>query len=101
MKLYNVWNGNLEVIDVLDEHHMCEGANVETYLCRDQNRNKFVCGKEMYQHSVIDAWRVYLEHLRNYSDSLAHEIEQRTKDYDDCKVKIAITVDTINKLSNT
>jgi hypothetical protein len=63
-KIFRVWNGVLEEVTVLNEHHMQDGASEETYLCRNQKGLKFVCSKDMYFETREKAWASELADLR-------------------------------------
>jgi len=39
VKLYRVWDGELETVTLLDDNYMCDGATVSTYLVRYSDRH--------------------------------------------------------------
>lgn len=57
--LYKVCNGVLEIVTLLDEHNMCDGATVETHLCRGKGGRKFVCAKGHHRATEREAWAEY------------------------------------------
>lgn len=62
--LYKVWNGILEIVTLLDEHNMCDGATEETYLVRGKGGRKSSCSKDDYFTTEKAAWTEYATQLR-------------------------------------
>ena len=48
-----------ETAVLLDENNLNEGAERETWLCRDSNGRKFTCSKFAWQFSELAAWQEY------------------------------------------
>lgn len=50
---------SIEKATLLNEHNLCNGASVETWLCKDSNGQKFVCSKFNWQLSELAAWQEF------------------------------------------
>ena len=95
-KLYRVFSNDLEVVELLNEHNLCDGATVETYLCRGKN-GKFVCSKDMYFETELEAWQEYQARLiegvnncRKEIEKMNQNIQERESQIRENKIKIHI-----------
>ena len=96
MKLYRVWNNELEIVELLNEHNLCDGATVETYLCKGKN-GKFTCSKDMCFHTELEAWQEYQTNLiegiknnRKEIEEINRNIKKWEKQVEENKIKIHI-----------
>jgi hypothetical protein len=95
-KGYRVWLDELEVVSIIDEHNLCDGATKETYLCKGPN-GKFVCSKDMYFDTELKAWEAHFNMLNegiknNKSDliDLQNKIDEWEKLLENIKYKIQV-----------
>jgi hypothetical protein len=63
---FKVWNGNMEVVEVLDDNFYCAGATKPCMWGRYvKTKDKFLTSLESYPYKTPkDAWIAYLEELK-------------------------------------
>ncbi len=85
-----------ETATLLDERHLCNGATVETWLCKDKNK-EFVCPRNAWHPTKLDAWKEYESDLTNIIDDNDHEIKKLQKEQDEYRKKLS---DVQKKIKN-
>lgn len=86
-KLYRIWDKELEIVEILNEHNLCEGATKETYLCKGKN-GKFTCSKDMYFHTELEAWKEYQARLIEGVNNYRKKIEEMNRNIQEWQSQI-------------
>lgn len=79
MNIYRACFGKLETFQVLNEHHLCDGATIETYICRGPDGKKFCCSKDYGFKTAKEAWQVYYNNIGDGIEITKREIEEKIK----------------------
>lgn len=98
-KLYRVFNGNMEIVQLLDEHHLCDGATQETYLVRRQDGSKATCSKTHYFASEKEAWQDYLDDLQESIRLAKNDIYEMQEDIYSWKKEVENILDRLENLN--
>lgn len=86
----------LETIEVINEHYMCDGASEETYLCRHlKDRKAFICSKEMYQESPKKAWDKFYKQLEQAINTKREEILQAQEEIEEYEAWLKKAIDNL------
>jgi len=75
---FKVWNGEMDVIEVLNDNHFCDGATVPTLLGRHvKTRQKFTASHSMYPcKTPKEAWGVYLDDVKNSIKNVRTQLDE-------------------------
>jgi len=82
---YKVWNGEMEIVEVLDDNFYCPGATKPCMWGRYlKTRDKFLTSLASYPHKTPkDAWSEYIKDLENTIENnklkLNELLEERDK----------------------
>jgi len=86
-KLYCVnWSTfEIETATLLDEHHINDGASVETWLCKDSKGRKFTCSKFGcgWRFSELAAWLAYEQLLEEQKELSFKSLLKTIQEYQD------------------
>lgn len=89
----------LEIGTLLNENYLCSGATVETWLCKGSDGRNFVCSKNYYQFSELEAWQEYEADLKDGCESYLAEIAKMQEEYKELLEECLVVKQKIESLA--